>query len=79
MAYTTAHPIRFTLDKALDYICNPDKTEYCQLISAVNCHQDYAEMEFCYTRKIMNPDVKLLSFHAVQSFVPGEVTPEQAH
>ena len=53
MAYTTAHPIRFTLDKALDYICNPDKTEYCQLISAINCRQKTMQKSnFDYTRKI---------------------------
>ena len=79
MASTNIHSIKFTLGKALTYICDPQKTQNGGLLSAVNCHQDYAEMEFCYTRKIMNPNVKLLAFHAVQSFVPGEVTPEQAH
>ena len=79
MASTNIHSIKFTLGKALTYICDPQKTQNGGLVSAVNCHQDYAEMEFCYTRKIMNPNVKLLAFHAVQSFVPGEVTPEQAH
>lgn len=79
MASTNIHSIKFTLGKALTYIYDPQKTQNGGLVSAVNCHQDYAEMEFCYTRKIMNPNVKLLAFHAVQSFVPGEVTPEQAH
>lgn len=79
MASTNIHSIKFTLGKALTYICDPQKTQNRKLVSSVNCQPDYAEMEFDYTRRTMNPNVKLLAFHAVQSFVPGEVTPEQAH
>ena len=56
MASTNIHSIKFTLGKALTYICDPQKTQNGGLVSAVNCHKDYAEMEFCYTRKIMNPN-----------------------
>lgn len=79
MASTNIHSIKFTLGKALTYICDPQKTQNRKLVSSVNCQPDYAEMEFDYTRRTMNPNVKLVAFHAVQSFVPGEVTPEQAH
>ena len=27
MAYTKIHAIKATVDKAIDYICNPDKTD----------------------------------------------------
>ena len=79
MAYTTVHPIRATLGKALDYICNPEKTANKQYISSVNCQHQVAEHEFRFTRNDMNENVTLLAFHAIQSFKKGEVTPEQAH
>lgn len=79
MAYTTVHPIRATLGKALDYICNPEKTANKKYISSVNCQYQIAEHEFRFTKKAMNENIKLLAFHAVQSFKKGEVTPEQAH
>ena len=79
MAYTKVHPIRVTLGKAIDYICDYKKTGNGQYISSENCNYQVAEHEFRFTRKEMNENVKLLAFHAVQSFKKGEVTPEQAH
>ena len=32
MAYTEIHPVKSTLDKALAYICNPEKTDEKLLI-----------------------------------------------
>ncbi len=34
MAVTKIHPIKTTLNKAIDYICNPDKTDNQILISS---------------------------------------------
>lgn len=79
MAYTTVHPIRATLGKALDYICNPEKTANKKYISSVNCQHQVAEHEFRFTRNDMNENITLLAFHAIQSFKKGEVTPEQGH
>lgn len=33
MAYTKIHAIKATVDKAIDYICNPEKTDvFCQAL-----------------------------------------------
>lgn len=79
MAYATVHPIKATLGKAIDYICNKEKTENGKWISSYNCQYQIAEHEFEFTRKEMNDRIELLAFHAIQSFQKGEVTPEQAH
>ena len=34
MAYTKIHAIKATVDKAIDYICNPEKTDEKMLVSA---------------------------------------------
>jgi len=80
MAYTEIHPIKSTLDKALDYICNPEKTDEKILISSFGCSHETADMEFQFTldqTKMKKGDN--LAHHLIQSFEPGETTPEQAH
>lgn len=80
MAYTEIHPIKSTLDKALTYICNPDKTDGKILISSFGCSYETADIEFGFTlsqTKIRKGDN--LAHHLIQSFDPGETTPEQAH
>lgn len=79
MAYAQVHPIKATLGKAIDYICNKNKTENGKWISSYNCQYQIAEHEFEFTRKEMNDRIELLAFHAIQSFQKGEVTPEQAY
>lgn len=79
MAYTSIHPIKATLGKSIDYICNHEKTLNGEYISSENCSYKVAEQEFEFTRQAMNEEVKILGFHAIQSFKAGEVTAEQAH
>ena len=79
MAYVTIHPIKSTLNKAIEYICDPKKTDNQKNISCHSCDFKTAEKMFEYTRNKYNSNVKLLAFHVVQSFKKGEVTPEQAH
>ncbi len=79
MAYTEIHPIKATLGKAIDYICNPEKTDNGRWISSVNCHHKTAELEFDITKNSCGSTVETLGFHAIQSFKKGEVTAEQAH
>ena len=80
MARTEIHPIKSTLRKALDYICNPEKTDGKILISSYGCEPETADLEFEYTlsgsvgRKGNN-----LAHHLIQSFDPGEVSYEEAH
>lgn len=77
MAYTTTHSITNTLRKAIDYICNPDKTDNELLVSSFACLPATADIEFEWTRKkekIEKGDS--LARHLIQSFAPGETTPE---
>ena len=49
MAVTKIHPIKTTLNKAIDYICNPDKTDDKILISSYGCSYETADIEFAFT------------------------------
>lgn len=79
MAYTKTNPITTTLRKAIDYIINPDKTDDELYVSSFACSPDTADVEFDYTRKQSNTRGTYLARHLIQSFAPGETTPEQAH
>ena len=83
MAVTKIKAIRGTLNKALAYIMNPEKTDDKMLVSSYGCAAETAAQEFEWTRKIaeqqgMNP-VKIIARHVIQSFDVGEVSPELAH
>ena len=83
MAVTKIKAIRGTLNKALAYIMNPEKTDDKMLISSYGCATETVAQEFEWTRKIaeqqgMNP-VKIIARHVIQSFDVGEVSPELAH
>ena len=79
MAVTKNHSINATLKKALDYICNPDKTDGALLIHSYGCSPETADMEFEWTRQKASEPGPHLARHLIQSFAPGETTPEQAH
>lgn len=46
MAVTKTHPIKSTLKAAIDYICNPDKTDGKLLVSSFGCTVETADIEF---------------------------------
>ena len=80
MAVTKTHPISSTLNLALEYILNPQKTDEKLLVSSYGCSPETADIEFGWTReKAQNFRGKHLARHLIQSFEPGETTPEQAH
>ena len=43
MAVTKTHPIKSTLKAAIDYICNPDKTDGKLLVSSFGCAAETAD------------------------------------
>ena len=49
MAYTKIHPIKATVNKAIDYICNPEKTDESIYISSFACAAETAAYDFKYT------------------------------
>ena len=79
MAVTKTHPIKSTLKAAIDYICNPEKTDGKLLVSAYGCAAETADIEFAWTRRHAIDKGSNLGRHLIQAFQPGEVTPEQAH
>ena len=89
MAYTRIHAIKTTLNKALDYIENPAKTQEQLLVSGYNVDPLSASVEYRMTAALareMKGDyaktggADILAFHMIQSFSPyDKITPEQAH
>ena len=95
VAYTKVFAIRKRLDDrvnyitngektslaaSITYIANPEKTEQFFFTSALNCGSvDTALSEMAETKQRFEKTGGVLGYHFIQSFAPGEVTPEQAH
>lgn len=79
MAITKTHPIKSTLKKALDYVLDPQKTDEAILVSSFACSPETADIEFEWTHEQGENKGSCLARHLIQSFKPGEVTPERAH
>ena len=79
MAITKIHPIKSTLHLAINYIVNGDKTDEQLLVSIHKCHQSTAHTQFLRTRENAGTKGTVLARHLIQSFLPGEATPEMAH
>ncbi len=69
-----------SLETAIDYALNRDKTERTCFETAINCDRDTAYADMLDTkRRWGKAGRKRKGYHIIQSFAPGEVTPEQAH
>jgi len=79
MAVTKIKPIKSTVKKALDYIENPAKTDEKLLVSSFGCSFETADIEFHMELEQAMQKGNNLAHHLIQSFAPGEATPEQAH
>ena len=79
MAVTKTHPIKSTLKAAIDYICDPTKTDGKLLVSSFGCTAETADIEFAWTRNHAIDKGENLGRHLIQAFSPGEVSPEEAH
>lgn len=79
MAVTKIIPIRTTIGKSVDYICNPSKTENCAFVHSENCFPKTASVEFSFLLRQARAGGNTLGRHLIQSFSPDETTPEQAH
>lgn len=77
MAITKIHTIKSTLNLAIDYITNIDKTDEKILISTNNCFGPTAHTQFYKTREDNNNKGTVLARHLIQSFLPNETTPEK--
>ena len=63
------------IDKAL----NKDQSEQDLFQSAIGCTIDSAFEDMCQIKKIWHKEKGVQGFHLVQSFAPGEISPELAH
>ena len=79
MAYTKIHAIKATVDKAIEYICNPDKTDEQIYVSSYACAPETAAIDFKYTLDHCRENSPNKAYHVIQAFAPGEVGYEEAH
>ena len=79
MAITKIHPIKSTLNLAISYIVNGEKTDEQILVTTHKCHQETAHTQFLRTRNDAGTNGTVLARHLIQSFLPGETSPEMAH
>ena len=89
MAVLKVYAIRSRLDDRIKYALNPQKTS-CMgfpnlnglpdtLTDAVNCFCDDAYEQMTRTKQYFGKEDNVLGYLFIQSFKPGEVTPQQAH
>ena len=79
MAYTKIHAITATVDKAVAYICNPEKTDESIYISSYACAPETAAIDFKYTLDHCRDNSPNKAYHLIQAFAPGEVSFDEAH
>lgn len=82
MAITTIHPITSTVGASIAYITNAHKTEELLYVDSFACGIKTAAFDFDCALKMTGragSDKGHLAYHLIQSFAPGEVTPEVAH
>ena len=79
MAITKIHAIQATVNKAVDYICNPAKTDESILISSFGCSPETAAFDFKFALSKTNQADPNKAFHLIQAFMPGEVSYKEAH
>lgn len=79
MAITKIHPIKSSLNLAIEYIVNGYKTDNQILVSPHKCHVSTALTQFLRTRNDAVTKGTILARHLIQSFLPGETTPEIVH
>lgn len=79
MAVTKIHRIHSTLNLAIDYVVNGGKTNEGEFVTAFSCAPEVAAQQFARRREEAYTEGTALAHHLIQSFLPGEVSPEKAH
>ncbi|MCM1234974.1 MAG: relaxase/mobilization nuclease domain-containing protein [Ruminococcus flavefaciens] len=79
MAITKIKALKKTLNKAIHYIINPDKTEDGNLVYSFGCSVGTADLEMELTAKQGSGNGNRIAYHVIQSFSPDDsLTPERA-
>ena len=94
MATTTLIPVHVgtkgtaknTLARIIRYVKNPEKTENGNLVSGYGCNPGIADAEFVYMKRRYiertgryQGKSDVIAYQLRQSFVPGEITAEEAN
>ena len=76
----TQDPDKTSLEAAIDYALDRAKTERVCYETAINCSRDRVYQDMLDTKRRWGKESrKRKGYHIIQSFAPGEVTPDQAH
>ena len=78
MAVTKVYAKSTRLDAAIRYILNGDKTDGQILTARFNCDPGWEYRQMMDTKRELGKTGGRLAYHIIQSFKPGEVTPELA-
>ena len=78
--------VRRAIQDIISYVKNPDKTDEGRLVTSYQCNGEIADAEFLLakrqyiasTGRVRGKD-DIIAYHLRQSFVPGEITPEEAN
>ena len=75
-----ANEEKTSLSGMIEYAVNPDKTEKRLFESCLNCVSvENAARDMERTKRRYNKTGGIQGYHIIQSFQPGELTPEQTH
>ena len=75
-----ANEEKTSLSGMIEYAVNPDKTEKRLFESCLNCESvENASRDMERTKRRYNKTGGIQGYHIIQSFQPGEITPEQTH
>lgn len=69
-----------SLETAIDYVMNREKTESVCFETAINCELEHAYRDMMSTKSRWGKETrKRKGYHIIQSFAPGETVPQEAH
>jgi hypothetical protein len=78
MAITKILARKGRLDVGIRYVLNGDKTDDRILTDTLNCRPSSAAQDMRHTKEQYGKTDGVQYYHIIQSFVPGEITPELA-
>ena len=78
MAITKILARKGRLDVGISYVLNGDKTQERVLTAHLNCDPGRECRQMLDTKRAYGKEDGVMYYHIIQSFKPGEVTPEQA-
>lgn len=76
----TQNEEKTSLEAAIDYALNREKTERTCYETAINCDRECVYTDMMDTKRRWGKEGRTRKgYHIIQSFPPGEVTPDEAH